>query len=63
MLEAVELPASIADLASGLAHVDGDTLTLKKESCLLQSFSFLLAWIRIIVTYTWYQFILWIGTI
>ena len=50
MLEAVELPASIADLASGLAHVDGDTLTLKKDSCSLQSFSFLLAWIRIIVT-------------
>ena len=35
VLEAVELPASIADLASSLAHVDGDTLTLKGVSCLL----------------------------
>ena len=30
VLEAVELPASIADLASSLAHVDRDTLTLKR---------------------------------
>jgi hypothetical protein len=31
MLEAVEFPASIADLASSLAHVDGDALTLKRK--------------------------------
>ena len=31
MLEAVELPAGIANLAAGLANVDGDTLTLGKE--------------------------------
>ena len=29
MLEAVELPAGIADLATGLADVDGDALTLR----------------------------------
>ena len=28
VLQAVQLPAGIADLHSGLAHVDGDTLTL-----------------------------------
>ena len=28
MLEAVELPAGIANLAAGLADVDGDTLAL-----------------------------------
>ena len=31
MLEAVELPASIAHLASCLAHVDGDAFPLRKE--------------------------------
>ena len=31
VLEAVELPAGISDLATGLANVDGDTLTLKGE--------------------------------
>ena len=33
MLQAVQLPTSIADLHAGLAHVDGNTLTLptKKE--------------------------------
>ena len=29
VLEAVELPARIADLAARLAHVHGDTLTLE----------------------------------
>ena len=32
MLEAVELPASIADLAAGLAHMDADALSLKNDS-------------------------------
>ena len=32
MLEAVELPASIADLAAGLAHVDADALSLAKDN-------------------------------
>ncbi len=31
MLQAVELPAGIADLATGLADVDGDALTLVKK--------------------------------
>ena len=31
MLEAVELPAGIANLAAGLANMDGDTLTLGRE--------------------------------
>ena len=31
VLEAVELPASIAHLASCLAHVDGDAFPLRKE--------------------------------
>ena len=31
MLEAVELPAGVSDLATGLADVDGDALTLRKE--------------------------------
>ena len=31
MLEAVELPATISDLGPGLADVDGDALTLKKN--------------------------------
>ena len=31
MLQTVELPAGIANLDSSLAHVDGDTLTLKKK--------------------------------
>ena len=36
MLKAVELPTGIADLASGLANVDGDALTLEgKLSCLI----------------------------
>ena len=30
MLEAVELPARVSDLATGLADVDGDALTLGK---------------------------------
>ena len=30
MLETVELPAGVADLAPSLAHVDRDTLTLEK---------------------------------
>ena len=29
MLEAVELPAGVAHLATGLANMDGDALTLK----------------------------------
>ena len=29
VLQAVELPAGITDLATGLANVDGDALTLK----------------------------------
>ena len=29
MFQAVELPAGVADLAAGLADVDGDTLALK----------------------------------
>ena len=32
MLEAVELPAGVADLATGLADVDGDALTLGKKT-------------------------------
>ena len=31
MLQAVELPAGIADLDSGLTDVDGDTLTLRRN--------------------------------
>ena len=31
MLEAVELPASIADLTASLADVDADTFPLKKK--------------------------------
>ncbi len=31
MLKAVKLPAGIADLATSLANVDRDTLTLKKK--------------------------------
>ena len=31
VLEAVELPAGVTDLAAGLADVDRNTLTLKKE--------------------------------
>ena len=31
MLQAVQLPACIADLDSGLPHVDGDALTLHTE--------------------------------
>ena len=31
MLQAVQLPACIADLNSGLPHVDGDALTLHTE--------------------------------
>ena len=31
MLQAVQLPAGVADLDSGLADVDGDTLTLHTE--------------------------------
>ena len=30
MLQAVQLPAGVADLNAGLPHVDGDTLTLDK---------------------------------
>ena len=32
MLEAVELPAGVSDLATGLADVDGDALTLGKKT-------------------------------
>jgi hypothetical protein len=32
MLQAVELPAGIANLATGLANVDGDALTLKRKN-------------------------------
>ena len=31
MFEAVELPASVADLATGLTDVDGDALALEEE--------------------------------
>ena len=31
VLQAVELPAGVADLDAGLAHVDGDALTLGGE--------------------------------
>ena len=31
MFEAVELPASVANLAAGLADVDGDALALQVE--------------------------------
>ena len=31
MLQAVELPATIANLGSGLTDVDGDALTLKEN--------------------------------
>ena len=31
MLEAVELPTGIADLAASLAHVDGDALSLRRH--------------------------------
>ena len=40
MLEAVEFPASIADLASSLAHVDGDALTLKERFSVYVYFNF-----------------------
>ena len=33
MLEAVELPAGVANLAAGLANVDGDALTLEQKLC------------------------------
>ena len=48
MLEAVEFPASIADLASSLAHVDGDALTLKTDFWLFLFFlfHFLPTWIE-----------------
>ena len=50
MLEAVEFPASIADLASSLAHVDGDALTLKTDFWLFLYlfflFHFLPTWIE-----------------
>ncbi len=32
MLQAVELPAGVADLAAGLADVDGDALALRKRT-------------------------------
>ncbi len=32
VLQAVELPAGIADLATSLANVDGDALTLEKKN-------------------------------
>ncbi len=32
VLQAVELPAGIADLATGLADVNGDALTLKRRT-------------------------------
>ena len=35
VLQAVELPAGITNLATGLANVDGDALTLKWEESLL----------------------------
>ena len=31
MLEAVEFPAGVTNLAAGLANMDGDTLTLGRE--------------------------------
>ena len=34
MLEAVELPASVANLATGLANVDADALSLAKDNLL-----------------------------
>ena len=37
MLQAVQLPAGIADLDSGLADVDGDTLTLGRDTVLIYS--------------------------
>ena len=37
VLEAVELPARVADLNPGLADVDGDTLTLKTQQSSLTS--------------------------
>jgi hypothetical protein len=35
VLEAVELPAGVADLAASLANVDRDALPLHKNSCQL----------------------------
>ena len=35
VLETVELPAGVADLAPSLAHVDRDTLTLEKNTKML----------------------------
>ena len=34
MLKAVELPTSIADLATGLANVDADALSLARDNLL-----------------------------
>ena len=38
VLEAVELPTGIADLAASLANVDGDALTLKRKMASLAGF-------------------------
>jgi len=38
VLQAVELPAGVAHLAAGLAHVDGDTFPLKKKSAIMRMF-------------------------
>ena len=32
MLQAVELPAAVADLAASLTNVDGDALTLEEKT-------------------------------
>ena len=37
MLEAVQLPAGVTDLATSLADVDGDTLTLERGDKLVPS--------------------------
>ena len=37
VLQAVELPAGVADLAAGLADVDGDTLALKITKYVLKN--------------------------
>ena len=39
VLEAVELPAGVADLAAGLADVDRDALALEKEEDKIEFFS------------------------
>ena len=42
VLQAVQLPAGVSDLDSGLSDVYGDTFTLENKSCSAQTTEFLL---------------------